>query len=297
MTAPAARPGTVRPGAARPRTARLGPGRRLAAYAALARVQARTQRVYRTDFLFGAIGLLLQIYLLRLVWTAVYPDSGSAAGAGREIPLDTQLAYVSLASVQAWLANSDARSLATVQLRIREGAVALDLVRPVRFTAQLIAARAGATLAMLPFAGCALVFSVLAGGSQAPASAPALLVYAASLVPAYTCALLLGVIVGLISFWTLELDGFYSVYLMTAHFFSGALVPLWFMPDWLADLARLLPFQAMVHVPTALYLGRIGGTGAVLQALAVQCGWAVALWLLLRLVWARALRRVVVQGG
>ncbi|WP_380280725.1 ABC transporter permease [Kitasatospora purpeofusca] len=279
-------------------TARLGPGRRMAAYAALARVQARTQRVYRTDFLFGMVGLLLQIYLLRLVWTAVYPGSGSAgAGPGREITLATQIAYVSLASVQAWLANSDARTLATIQLRIREGAVALDLARPVRFTAQMVAARAGGTLAMLPFAGCALVFSVLAGGAQAPASVPALLAYAASLVPAYASALLLGVTVSMISFWTLELDGFYSVYLMAAHFFSGALVPLWFMPEWLADVTRLLPFQTMVYVPTALYLGQLSGARAVLEALAVQCGWAVALWLLLRLVWSRALRRVVVQGG
>ncbi|MFJ6617839.1 ABC transporter permease [Kitasatospora sp. NPDC091335] len=277
-------------------SARLGPRQRLAAYTALARVQARSQYAYRSDVLFGLAGLLLQIYMLRLVWTAVYPRSGSATvEGGHEITLATQITYVVLASVQSWL--TDSGGLSTLQLRVREGVVALDLARPVRFTSQMIAARAGSTLAMVPFVAVALVFSVLAGGAQAPASATAMLAYVVSLVPAYSSALLLGVIVGMISFWTLELDGVYSVYLMTARFFSGALVPLWFMPDWLADVTRLLPFQTMVYIPTALYLGQMHGTRDILQALAVQCAWAIALWLVLRLVWLRALRRVVVQGG
>ncbi len=272
--------------------------RRLTAYAGAARAQIRTQLAHRGDFLLRVVGLLVQIYLLRLVWEAVYPASGTAtAGGGQRVPLDTQLAYTTFAAVQNWLLGSTSLAMSTLFGRVRDGSVALDLARPVAYPMQMLFTQAGAVLAAVPFAVLALPFAVLVGGAQPPASAGAALVCAAALVPACLSALLLAVIVGMVSFWTTEVTGIFMIYDHTARFFAGALVPLWFMPGWLAALAWVLPFQTTTYTPVALYLGRIGGTGEVARALVVQYAWAVALWLLMRLVWSRALRRVVVQGG
>ncbi|MFJ8957423.1 ABC transporter permease [Streptomyces sp. NPDC102381] len=260
------------------------------------RVQMRTQMFYRSDFLLALVGLFLQIYLLKVVWSAVFPRSGHADGAGgRDLTMSAQITYVTLSSIQYWLFNP--WDLSRIPERVRDGKVAGDLSRPVAFTGQMLAAQAGVTCAMLPFALVALPFAVVVGGTAPPASNAAALAYAASLLPAYLVTLLLSAAVSMTAFWTMEVSGIFMIYRMVAQFFAGALVPLWFMPGWMAGAAQVLPFQATIYTPVALYLGQIDGAAEVARAIGTQWAWAVAAWLGLRTVWRRALRRVVVQGG
>ena len=268
---------------------------RTSAYLALARVNAATVLAYRTDYFVGLIGLLLQIFLLRVVWTAVYDAAGTGSvtsSGGEPVTLATMIAYATLASLQHWLFNP--WNFSVIPQRVREGKIAIDLARPVRFLGQVVAGQVGTTAAMAPFALLALPLAVLVGGAQAPASFGAGVAYVVSLVLAYLVTVLLSSLVGLTAFWTLEVSGFFVIYRMVSQFMAGALVPLWFMPDWLRTIAELLPFQAATYTPVALYLGRddVGW-----QSLALQVLWIGVLWLALRFVWSRALHRVVVQGG
>jgi ABC-2 type transport system permease protein len=80
-------------------------------------------------------------------------------------------------------------------------------------------------------------------------------------------------------------------------FFSGFIIPVSFFPSWLADIARLLPFVAIVQLPLEIFLGLQNGAGAIAGVLAVQVLWAVVLLGIGRVVLARATRKVVVQGG
>ncbi|MFB4196526.1 ABC transporter permease [Streptomyces carpaticus] len=263
---------------------------KFAACRAMAHLHLRGQLMYRGDFLLRMLGLLIQVALLALVWRAIYPE-------GEAVSLETQIAYVTYAAVQNWAFTPPGLAPSAIPQRVREGSVVFDLARPLGFPAQMLSAQAGVTAALLPFALLALPFAILVGGAQVPASAAAALASVVSLVPALLNALLLAVLVSMVCFWTLEMTGIFMIHRVVAQFFAGALVPLWLMPHWLAGLAHVLPFQTITYTPVALYLGRIEGTGPVLGALAVQLGWTVALWLLLRWVWARAHHRVVVQGG
>jgi ABC-type uncharacterized transport system permease subunit len=74
------------------------------------------------------------------------------------------------------------------------------------------------------------------------------------------------------------------------------LVPFSFFPAWVQTLAAWLPFQGVSYVPVTIYLGQ--RTGADLaSALLVQAAWALALFLLGRWLFARAVRAVTLQGG
>jgi ABC-2 type transport system permease protein len=94
----------------------------------------------------------------------------------------------------------------------------------------------------------------------------------------------------------MEVHGLFIIYRISAQFFSGALVPVWFLPGALRTLADFLPFQAVIYLPTTIYLGGVPGPG-ILKVMALQLGWLVGLSLLARVMWLRAVRRVVVQGG
>lgn len=273
-----------------PQSGKLGWRGRVRAYQEVASVNARTVMAYRADYLFGLLTMLMQIYLLRLVWTSAYGDRDAVDGVHRS----AMLAYATLASVQYWLLNP--WRLSAIPERVRDGKIAVDLVRPIRLVGQAVAGQAGAVAAMVPFVVLALPFALLTGGVDRPPSPGAFAGYVVSVLLAAVVTILLGTAMGLVAFWTLEVTGVYLVYRMVAQFMSGALVPLWFMPDWLRTVCGVLPFQATSYTPVAIYVGELTGTAA-LRAVVVQMVWIGALWGLVRLVWWRAFRRAVVQGG
>ncbi|OIV37681.1 hypothetical protein BIV57_09760 [Mangrovactinospora gilvigrisea] len=262
------------------------------AYAGIARVLSRTVMAYRSNFLVGSLGLLMQVFLLRVVWTSVFPSDGRTTTGGHAVTLGAQIAYSTLATVQFSLFSPWQVSM--VPQRVRDGTVAVDLARPVGFNGQMFFGQVGFTLGNAPFALLALPFAILVGGAQPPSSAGTAGLYALSLLGGYLISLLLGSLMGMVAFWTLEIQGILMVYRMLSQFLAGALVPLWFMPGWLRGISQWLPFQGTTYTPIAVYLGQLGGA---LRAIGVQAVWVLVLWLLLRLVWSRALRRVTVQGG
>jgi ABC-type uncharacterized transport system permease subunit len=154
----------------------------------------------------------------------------------------------------------------------------------------------GVSAGTLPFLIVVLPLAMLVGGLQPPASPGAGVLYLGSLALAFAINTLLDLLLGLTVFWTLELEGFQTIFWFVKKFFAGALVPLWFFPPTLHAIANVLPFQAIAFVPVAIYLGKVEGP-AVLTALGLQLSWIVALGALARFVWHRAVRRVVVQGG
>ncbi len=98
------------------------------------------------------------------------------------------------------------------------------------------------------------------------------------------------------AFWLLDVRGANQLGWLAAQFLSGAFVPLVFFPGWLEVAARALPFASMLQLPVEVWLGRYDGI-ELLGVYAVQAAWLVALVLAGRHIMARAVHRVVVQGG
>ncbi|HLO11805.1 MAG TPA: ABC transporter permease [Pseudoneobacillus sp.] len=80
------------------------------------------------------------------------------------------------------------------------------------------------------------------------------------------------------------------------EFFSGLILPIPLMPDWLQKIANVLPFRYTADFPFRVYSGNIPVDEAVL-GIGIQLVWLVILVFLGRLALNKVLRRVVVQGG
>ena len=245
---------------------------------------------YRFRVALALLSLVLQIYLLRMVWTAVYAGQETVAG----LSLGTLITYLTLAQIQTWAIYPELAW--EIEDRIRDGKVAIDLARPVPYLPQLLAQQAGSTAGLLPLVAAALPLALLVGSLQPPASPMGGLLYLVSLVLAYLITVLIGLAIGLIAFWTLEFGGFMMMYSFVNAFFSGALMPLTFFPPWLRTLAEVLPFQTQAFLPISIYLGQLQGESA-LRAIGVQVLWIILLGSLVHVVWTRAMHRVIVQGG
>src|SRR5205085_7866588 len=190
-------------------------------------------------------------YLLRAVWEAVY--AGQEQLDGR--PVSLVIAYITIATIQNWLLSPNlAYFLAE---RVRDGSVGIELVRPVPFLGRLLAQQAGETAFALPFAIAAFPLAVLLGGMQPPSTPAAAALYMLSFGLAYAIMVLIGLVIGLASFWTIEIHGFVMIYRFVSALFGGALIPLWFFPSQLRAVADWLPFQSMLFAPIAIYLGQL----------------------------------------
>jgi ABC-type uncharacterized transport system permease subunit len=239
--------------------------------------------------LFWLLSVMLQLFLLRTVWAAVYGDRDSLDG----IEGHTLLVYLTISALHTYVLPNDLAHV--MEERISTGRVATDIVRPIGFMRQMAAMQVGFTLGFLPIYLLAVPVAMLVGSLRMP-DPGTLPVYLVSLVLAYVVNTLIWLILGLTGFWLLNAGGLRSLMSLTAGFLSGALVPLWFMPDAIRVVIRLLPFQAVTFLPASIFVGETRGMDA-LQPILVQVAWIGILLAICAFTWSRAQRKLVIQGG
>jgi ABC-2 type transport system permease protein len=265
-------------------------GRNLGGLAELVRYAIRYQFLYRFNLFMGIVLVGVQVYLLTVVWKAAYGGRSDVDG----IALGQLLTYLTLANLQVFFLRQEIDG--GIEARIRQGQIGFDLSRPVAYPMQLFASGLGDMIGKLPLLVVAFPVAFIAGELRGPTSAEAGFGYAIALLLAWVVSMLLNVLIGLIAFWTLEMNGFKMVYRLVGNFATGALIPLWFMPDALRSVIELLPFQAIAFVPVSIYVGE-PATGSMWSALGLQALWVVVLALVIRWVWSQAFRHAVIQGG
>lgn len=257
----------------------------------IARCRVATAYAYRTS-MFWLLGITVtQVFVLRQVWEALYRSRADVV----PMSLDEVLVSITLANLIVWCFPTQTVS-GWVRERIREGSVVFDLMRPVGYVPQLGAHLVGACASASAMVVLALPLVALVGRLTPPADAGAGLLFVVSLLLGLTVAGLLAALLALIAFWTTEINGLTMLYSLVAGFFSGVFVPVEVFPATLRTVAMLTPFPATAAAPISLYLGRVDGVAA-LGTLGFQAAWVVVLALVATLVWRRARRRVVVQGG
>jgi ABC-2 type transport system permease protein len=189
--------------------------------------------------------------------------------------------------------SSSSRMLST----IRTGEVATELLRPVDYMLANLAQTLGSAVIEAVFSTIiALLLGIFLLDIAPPVSVLGALLFALSVGLGFLIKFLINFLVALLCFWTLNSLGLIWAQTAIISMFSGALIPLQFLPGWLQTAALAAPFQAIVYTPLTIYLGTVRGAG-LWWALGVQVFWAAALWVLARLLWMPAVRALELQGG
>ena len=177
---------------------------------------------------------------------------------------------------------------------IQTGAIAMDMLKPVNFVGYWLSRDLGRAAAQMivrfipTFIIGNLLYSLLAPASVANAVA-------------FVASIALGVVVSfgwrfllnISGFWLVDHRGINYLALAAMNILSGLLIPLAFLPDPILAVVNLLPFRAIVMIPGQIYLGQI----PIVEGLAIQAFWSVALLLLGGWVLSFGEKKVVVQGG
>ncbi|MFD0414941.1 ABC transporter permease [Streptomyces sp. NPDC127108] len=181
--------------------------------------------------------------------------------------------------------------------RIRTGDIAIDLYRPADLQAWWLAGDLGRALFQLLARGVTpMLFGAIIFQLALPGDVLTWLATAVAVLLGVVVSFALRFLVALSAFWLLDGTGVAQIAWLASTFFSGMLLPLNVFPGALGEVARALPWSALIQVPADVLLGERSGA-ELAMAYAFQAGWAAVLLAAGRLLQAVATRRVVVQGG
>ena len=260
----------------------------LTCYLWLVRAGFRRYATYRQAVLAGLATNVVFGFTRCAVLLTVF--TGSARVAGYDPSRTVTFAWIGqglIAVVLLW-GNADFGQ------RVRSGDIAIDLLRPVDLQAALLAADLGrAGFALLARFTIPLLVGLAFFNLTLPNSALRWAAFGLSVLLAVLVSFAIRSLLNLVSFWLLDWRGLLSVYAVTATGLAGLTIPIAFFPGWAQTVIWATPFPAMLQAPIEIALGRV----AVLPLLAHQLTWAVSLLAAGRLVLARAVRMLVIQGG
>jgi ABC-2 type transport system permease protein len=261
------------------------------AYGAMAAMMPKLFLAYQFQIWFNVAMEIMTLIITVAFWRAVFAGRATVGG----LTATQTLNYVMLARIfhDGAFATSMLREFGAL---MREGDIQVALLRPLDFQGAMYVQKL-ALLGLNVMMRFPLAFVAwLLFGLQLPTSP---VVWAAAVV-----TLLLGHTVMFGFDWILACAAFYTTDawgLATARqgfvvFFSGMLLPLAIMPEWLREIATLLPFSQAVYLPVSV-LSELTPLSELPRIWLLQLGYAFALLALSRLVFRRAVRVVTVQGG
>jgi len=258
-------------------------------YRALTRATARAALTYRFNLLLGLGAVLVQLVALLAVWRVILAESPVN---GFTWPQMRAYLLVAFAAGTVVSVLGDFR----MAFRILDGDVALDLVKPVDYQKARLAETIGGlwieVILIAVVVGAALA---IGGGVDIPAR-PALALFVVSMLLLVPLKFLIVYVSTLACFWTQNYIGVQWARLAVVNLLSGALIPLVYLPGWLAAVAQWSPFAGLTSTPALIFLGHVDLRHG-LTLVAVQLGWVLVLWFGARMVWRVALRRLTVNGG
>lgn len=183
---------------------------------------------------------------------------------------------------------------------IANGDVSYELCRPVSIYSMWFSRITGARTAeammrCIPILLCAFLMPKPYRMSL-PADGASFLLFLLTLFLALGITVTFCMFVYMLCFFTISPQGWRMVLTGAVDFFSGNIIPLPFFPKKYLFLLELSPFAYMQNVPFRIYSGELAG-GELYQCIVRQVFWMLALMLLGMLLWKRAEKRIVIQGG
>jgi ABC-2 type transport system permease protein len=264
-------------------------------YISFFRIRFVTGLQYRAAALAGIVTQFVWGALELLMFRAFYEADMAAFPMTREaLSSYIWLQQALLALFMTWFLEND------IFNTITEGGIAYELCRPADlydmwFFRSMANRLSKAVLRCFPI----LIFAALLPmpyGMRLPVNLNASLWFLITCILGFLVVVAFCMLVYIATFFMFSPAGVRMVAISVVEFFSGAVIPLPFLPDGFRQFVELLPFASMQNVPLRIYSGDINGPETYTRA-GLQLFWLIALIVFGKWLTAVALKRVVVQGG
>lgn len=260
-------------------------------YISMMKIMMQNTMAYRFNYFISLIASFIFILTMFYLWRSIFDGNSELAGFTWE-DMKTYLFITFLSNTLiSWYSET------RISGKIRDGSVAMDLLKPVDFQKARLAETIGSSL-VEGWIGVlmVLIFIISFSGIKPPEDVISLILFIISLIISLGIKFGIVYIFSLLCFWTTNNMGVAWSRAAITNLFSGALIPLDFFPAWLASIAFILPFQGIVYIPASIYLGNFQFIESLMMV-GLQLFWFILLWLFGKLMWNWAVRQVTIHGG
>jgi len=248
----------------------------------------KEELIYRSSIIWGLLTSVLAMFVQIKFWQVLI--SASAISDGRSI--GQYVVFIVINSVVSMLTGT--RAAYMIEQYINDGTISCALTIPATLKKQILFHDFGGNLNVLLFTVLppAIIMALIYGFSLPDLKNGLLFVVSVTL--GALISFEVKYIIGLTAFFliTIWFSDFFLQGFMTL--FGASAIPLWFYPDWLAKVSLFLPFRYISYEPILIFLGE---SESPLTAIILQLAWLAVLFLIEKLVWRRAERKLIVQGG
>lgn len=251
---------------------------------------------YRANFICFLIGEIMSCFIMFFVWKAVFQSSNSQNFMG--FSMEDMVIYLFITFLTGYLTYSDGTY--AIASEIRDGSIAMRMIKPCSFDMCFLFQELGNKIINVALIFTPIVFGVevyrwaLTGAVQF--DIVHFLLYVVSLIFAYMISFYFNVCYGFMAFYLKNLWGADILKECIINFLSGATIPLAFMPDAMAKVLEFLPFSSLSYTPVMVYMGMYSYTEIAIR-MGMQVFWICFMFVMSKLVWRHAVKRLCSQGG
>ncbi len=103
-------------------------------------------------------------------------------------------------------------------------------------------------------------------------------------------------IVGTVGFYSSSIWGMQILRKSIISIFSGLIAPITLFPTWFQNIANILPFKELIYTPINIWLGQIT-INEISFIVMKQVLWIMILYILAKLFFNHAVKKVTINGG
>lgn len=253
-------------------------------------IKFRNNMAYRFEYFMGILNTLLNFVVYWCIYKALY-------GGADEVDGITFSMVATNFIISIGLTNAFSKNEMFLYDKIKQGTIANELLKPVNFKFRMLFEDLGDGFFKVIFNFIpALLISLLFTQFLPPSGALNFLLCLISAVLGYLVLWNISFIVQTWSFWLFSVWGIVTIKNVVVNILSGALLPLWFMPEPVMNLIKFTPFDSIFFTPIQIYLGQLSGYEIIFNFVR-QIIWVVILYFIGEFFWSRGIKKLVVQGG
>lgn len=260
------------------------------AYLEVVKKSFQNNIVYRVEYFAGVINTLVMIFVNIAIWKAIYEEEEVLGG----VQFKIVMTYIALGFLMQCIFVMEDYF---IEGKVTSGLISSDLLKPISFRAYVLSYNIGGTLfRIIMQLTPTLIVAIILFKLLPPFSFQMFAIFLISGMLGYLVLYCLNFIVWITSFWFYNTFSLVTIKDALVLLMSGALIPLWFMPQWLYDFIKLTPFDSIYFIPISIYLGQVPA-GEIVFDLLKQVVWIMLLGTIGHFLWMAAKRKLVLQGG
>lgn len=259
-------------------------------YLEFAKKSFLNKMVYKFDYIVGIISTILTYVIFVCIYKALY--GGAEEVNGITFSMVTTSFVLSLCLSNVYRFNDE-----FIEKKLKDGTIANEFLKPVSFRGRILSENLGENFFNICFNFLPVfLIASLFSNVQKPSSIEGFILFIISAILGYLILWQMSFIVQALAFWMYRVWGIATIKDVVIYIFSGAAIPLWFMPNWVLNFIKLTPFDSIYFTPVKLYLGQITSHDFAWN-IGRQALWILILYVIGDILWKCGEKKVVVQGG